>query len=45
MEADDRSEPADIGAPRDYSESVYPFYLEVADCSPTTRRLIEDFLP
>ena len=45
MVADYRSETADIGTPRDYSESVYRFYLEVADCSPATRRLIEDFLP
>jgi hypothetical protein len=34
-----------IGTPLDYSESVYRFYLELADCGPATRRLIEEFLP
>lgn len=34
-----------IGTPRDYSESMYRFYLELADCSPATRLLIEEFLP
>ena len=36
---------ADIGTPRDYSEGMYRFYLELADCSDATRRLIEAFLP
>ena len=34
-----------LGTPLDYSESLYRFYLEVADCRPATRRLIEEFLP
>ena len=34
-----------IGTPGDYSENLYRFYLELADCSPDTRRLLEDFLP
>ena len=34
-----------LGTPLDYSESVYRFYLEVADCRAATRRLIEEFLP
>ena len=34
-----------MGTPLDYSESVYRFYLEVADCRAATRRLIEEFLP
>lgn len=34
-----------MGTPFDYSESVYRFYLEVADCRAATRRLIEEFLP
>jgi hypothetical protein len=34
-----------MGTPFDYSESVYRFYLEVADCHAATRRLIEEFLP
>ena len=34
-----------LGTPLDYSETVYRFYLEVADCRPATRRLIERFLP
>jgi hypothetical protein len=34
-----------MGTPLDYSEAVYRFYLELADCSPATRRLIEEFLP
>jgi len=34
-----------VGTPGDYSESVYRFYLELADCNHATRRLIEEFLP
>jgi hypothetical protein len=40
-----RSDATRIGTPLDYSESVYRFYLELADCGPATRRLIEEFLP
>ena len=36
---------ADLGTPRDYSESMYRFYLELADCGHATRCLIEEFLP
>lgn len=36
---------AEAGTPRDYSENMYRFYLELADCSPATRRMIEEFLP
>ena len=36
---------ANTGTPLDYSEAVYRFYLELADCSPASRRLIEEFLP
>ncbi len=48
MTASDPSHQSDatsMGTPLDYSESVYRFYLELADCRPTTKRLIEDFLP
>jgi hypothetical protein len=38
-------EASDIGTPRDYSEDMYRFYLELADRGPATRRLIEAFLP
>lgn len=34
-----------MGTPLDYSESVYRFYLEVADCRAATRHVIEEFLP
>jgi len=40
-----QSDATSIGTPLDYSESVYRFYLELADCGPATRRLIEEFLP
>ncbi len=40
-----QSDATSMGTPLDYSESVYRFYLEVADCRPSTRRLIEEFLP
>ncbi len=33
------------GTPGDYSENVYRFYLELADCNHSIRRLIEEFLP
>ena len=36
---------AEAGTPRDYSENMYRFYLELADCSPATRRMIEECLP
>ena len=39
------SDATSMGTPLDYSESVYRFYLEVADCRPATRRLIEYFMP
>ena len=45
MESEDLSNSADIGTPRDYSENMYRFYLELADCSHNARRLIEEFLP
>jgi len=45
MESTIDPERADPGTPRDYSESMYRLYLELADCSHATRRLIEDFLP
>jgi hypothetical protein len=45
MEATEQPETVDVGTPRDYSEHVNRFYLELADCSQTTRRLIEKFLP
>ncbi len=45
MESDNQPDSEVIGTPRDYSESMYRFYLELADCSPNTRRLIEEFLP
>ena len=40
-----QSDETSMGTPLDYSESVYRFYLELADCRPTTKRLIEGFLP
>jgi len=45
METENLPNSADIGTPRDYSENMYRFYLELADCSHNTRRLIEEFLP
>jgi hypothetical protein len=45
MEATEQPETPHVGTPRDYSEHVYRFYLELADRSHTTRRLIEKFLP
>ena len=36
---------SNAGTPFDYSESVYRFYLELADCHPATRSLIGEFLP
>lgn len=36
---------ANAGTPGDYSESVYRFYLELADRGADARRLIEAFLP
>ena len=44
-EATNQPDATSVGTPLDYSESVYRFYLELADCSHTTRRLIEEFLP
>ena len=38
-------EDSDLGTPHDYSERMYRFYLELADCSPTTRSIVETFLP
>ena len=48
MAAADPSNQSDVttmGTPLDYSETVYRFYLEVADRRAATRRLIEEFLP
>lgn len=45
VDPSNQSDATSIGTPLDYSESVYRFYLEVADCRPATRRLIEEFLP
>ena len=45
MESNAEREKETIGTPGDYSENLYQFYLELADCSPNTRHLIEDFLP
>ncbi len=45
VESENESDHADIGTPRDYSECMYRFYLELADCSQTTKKLIEAFLP
>ena len=33
------------GTPRDYSEDMYRFYLELADCSDAVKQMIEEFLP
>jgi hypothetical protein len=35
----------DVATPRDYSERMYRYYLELADIGHDTRRLIEVFLP
>ncbi len=45
MESEEQTDSVNIGMPRDYSENMYRFYLELADCSHNTRRLIEEFLP
>ena len=45
MEPTVEPEKVDSGTPRDYSEGMFRFYLELADCSHNTRRLIEEFLP
>ena len=44
-EATNQPDATSAGTPLDYSESVYRFYLELADCRPATRGLIEEFLP
>ena len=44
-EATNQHDATSVGTPLNYSESVYRFYLELADCSRATRRLIEEFLP
>jgi hypothetical protein len=44
-ESDHQPEKDFGGTPRDYSENVYRYYLELADCSPAVRLMIEKFLP
>lgn len=36
---------SEMGSPRDYSERMYRFYLELADCCGKVRQMIEEFLP
>jgi hypothetical protein len=45
MKTAEGPEESDRGTPRDYKESMYRFYLELADRSPTARGIIEAFLP
>ena len=47
MRPDDASPPyatSEIGTPRDYTEDLYHFYLEVPHFDGTAERLIRDFL-
>jgi hypothetical protein len=45
MHTSEGPEELDRGTPHDYSESMYRFYLELADRSPTARSIIEAVLP
>lgn len=45
MQSMAEARPADVGTPRDYSEDMYRFHLELADCGDATRHLVEEFLP
>lgn len=45
MKTSEGPEDPERGTPRDYSESMYRYYLELADLGPTARDIIEAFVP